>query len=278
MTGPISGALLAVATATVLAWKWQLGRSRAALGVALSALPCTAALALAVHLPPAVGAAAAYALTLTSAAMLLVQRFYRDPARTPPDRDDVVVSPADGRVIYVRRSTGGALPHSAKLTRDYALEELTRTPLHIGDAVVVGIALSFLDVHVNRSPISGQIVLQRHYPGRFASLRRPEAAFENERATIVLERDGVQLAVVLIASRLVRRIVTFLREGEAVHIGERIGAIRFGSQVDVVLPRSGLLTVQVQPGDRVVAGETVLAATCSPQPALLRAGSQYAHG
>lgn len=258
VAGAALGALLAVTTAGALAWKWQLGVTRAALVTALPALAAGAAAALTAP-SAAVAAAATWTATLAVAAALLAHRFYRDPERRAPDRDDVVVSPADGEVLYVRASAGGRIPASSKLARDYALEELTRTPLHAGDALVVGIGLSFLDVHVNRAPLRGRVALERHHPGRFASLRRPEALLENERATLVIERDGLEVAVVLIASRLVRRIVTYVREGQALALGQRIGAIRFGSQVDVVVPRRPGIALAVAPGDRVVAGETILA-------------------
>jgi phosphatidylserine decarboxylase len=123
----------------------------------------------------------------------------------------------------------------------------------------VGVGLSFLDVHVNRSPLRGRIVFQRRFPGRFGSLRDPEMVFENERTTLLIDRGDVQVAVVLIASRLVRRIVSFVREGSDVAAGERIGMIRFGSQADVVLPLRDDLRIVVRPGDRLVAGETPIA-------------------
>jgi phosphatidylserine decarboxylase len=190
---------------------------------------------------------------------MLAYRFYRDPERRAPEGADLVVSPADGEVIYVRPSRDGALPIATKGGRQYALEELTRTPLQSMDAIVVGISLSLVDVHVNRAPIGGRVTVQRHYKGSFRSLRRPESAFENERATTVIERGGLEVAVVLIASRLVRRITSYVEEGQLVLCGERIGAIRFGSQVDLVLPAAKGLVLHVQPGDRVAAGESVIA-------------------
>jgi len=256
------GALLAVLVALLLAWKWQLGVARVAIVVgalAAAAGLLVAAIDTAVGLNPVVAALLVSFLTGVFATALLAYRFYRDPERTVPAGDDAILSPADGEVVYVREARGGVLPVSSKLGRDYPLQELTRTPLESEDNVVVGIALSFLDVHVNRAPIGGRAVVKRHFPGRFGSLRRPEMVFENERATLVLERDDLQIAVVMIASRLVRRIVTFVREGEDVLAGQRIGVIRFGSQVDVVLPLRDGLAVLVEPGDRVVAGETAIA-------------------
>ena len=256
------GAVLAVLIALPLAWKWQLGVVRAAIvvgGLAAVAVVLVALLGAAVTVGSVVAAGLVWLLTVLLALALLAYRFYRDPERRVPERSDVVLSPADGEVVYVREARAGMLPVSSKLGRDYPLEELTKTPLASEDNVVVGIALSFLDVHVNRAPVGGRAVVLRHFAGRFGSLRRPEMVFENERATLVLERDDLQVAVVMIASRLVRRIVTFVREGDELAPGQRIGIIRFGSQVDVVLPLRDDLAVLVETGDRVVAGETVIA-------------------
>lgn len=186
--------------------------------------------------------------------------FYRNPRRTPPDRDDVIISPADGEVIYVREARNGILPVSTKQGRNYTLHELTKTPLHMDDAVVIGIWMTLLDVHVNRAPIAGRIVLQRHFPGSFYSKKEPGMEFENERATTIIEREGLQVAMAQIASRLVRQIASFVREGQEVALGQRMGMIRFGSQVDLVLPAREDVKVIVQPGTRVRAGETIIAA------------------
>ncbi len=253
---------LALLTTLPLAWKWQLGVARVALVVTGFALLMCLLVVLVGSLVALGGIARAglvWLLTMGTALAFLSWRFYRDPDRTPPDRDDVVVSPADGEVIYVRRSRNGLLPASSKNGRSYRLEELTKTQLDSEEAVVVGISLSFLDVHVNRAPIGGRVALQRRFPGGFGSLRRPETVFDNERATIVIEREGLQLAVVLIASRLVRRIVCYVREGDRLGLGQRLGMIRFGSQVDVVLPARPGLEVAVAPGERLTAGESIVA-------------------
>jgi phosphatidylserine decarboxylase len=126
--------------------------------------------------------------------------------------------------------------------------------------------MSFLDVHINRAPIAGHIRLRRHFPGRFGSLGRADMVFENERATTVIERPDYEIAVVQIASRLVRQIAAYVDVGENVALGQRIGVIRLGSQVDVVLPARAGLHVNVKPGQRVRAGESILATLTPQQP------------
>ena len=120
-------------------------------------------------------------------------------------------------------------------------------------------AMNFLDVHVNRSPMSGKITLAKHIQGLFLSLKKQEALLQNERALTVIDNGSFKVGIVQIASRLVRQIVAYLQEGQLVSCGERIGMIRFGSQVDVVLPNLPSLVVNVVPGMKVKAGLSVLA-------------------
>ena len=257
-----AGAAVAALLALAPAWKWQLGMRRSALGLAAMAVLAGAvalAAGAALGLSDGVRALIGAILTLAIAFAILAYRFYRDPERTPPAGDHLVVSPADGIVLYVKRCRDGRLPVACKRGREVALEELTHTDVHTDDAVVVGIAMSFLDVHVNRAPIAGRVLLQRHFPGRFGSLGRPEMVFENERTTTLIGGSGIEVAVVQIASRLVRQIASFVREGENVTAGQRIGVIRLGSQVDVVVPSRRELTVVVGEGDRVSAGTSVIA-------------------
>lgn len=258
MDSALLGILLALATALPLAWKWGLGLPRVALVVLALGLFSGV---LVKELPGSGGyrTGLVWVLAMAAAFVILAYRFYRDPERQAPERDDVIVSPADGEVIYVRESRGATLPVSTKDGRHYTLRELTRTLLQTDDAHVIGISMSFLDVHVNRAPIAGRVAVQRHFCGKFGSLRRPEMVFENERATTIIERDGLQVAVVQIASRLVRQIVTFVREGQSVTLGERIGMIRLGSQVDLVLPARPDVKVLVKPGESVWAGQSILA-------------------
>ena len=252
------GGLLALLLTLPLAWKWELGVARAAVTVVLLAVAAGALLSLA-GLDGVLGGIVVAAVTVALATAIVAWRFFRDPERTPPEGDDIVVSPAEGLVINVKRSEGGQIPVSEKQGRSHALDELVRTPLDSEDAVIVGIALSFLDVHVNRAPVPGKVLVQRRHPGPFGSLKDPAAVFVNERATTLIEHRGTQIAIVLIASRLVRRIVSFVKEGEDVAIGQRIGVIRFGSQVDLVLPARDGVEVLIEPGQRVRAGETIVA-------------------
>jgi phosphatidylserine decarboxylase len=278
------GSALALATTLALAWKWRLA-IRMVLPFVLTVLIVGAGITGIIWwtagLASGWGAALIWIWTVGGFAVWLVYRFYRDPERTPPDRDDVVVSPADGEVIYVSESRRGLLPTAAKSGRRYTLRELVKTSLPTADATVFGIALNVLDVHVNRAPIAGRVVLQRRHGGPFRSLRRLESVFDNERVTIVIERNGLEVALVLIASRLVRRIVEFVHEGETVALGQRIGAIRFGSQVDVVVPHTPGFKVLTRIGEHVVAGESLLAVTGMRQetgPAERRADDQRISG
>jgi phosphatidylserine decarboxylase len=126
-------------------------------------------------------------------------------------------------------------------------------------AYLIGIDMNILNVHVNRSPIGGKIVLQKYIKGDFLSLRRPESETRNERVTTIIDNGQFKIAVIQIASRLVRRIVSYSKEGDIVAIGQRIGMIAFGSQVDAVIPQLENLKIAVKPGDRVRAGVSILA-------------------
>lgn len=268
------GMLLALLTTLPLAWKWQLGIVRIAVLVVLLALLSSLLIALIgkwISMNIVLEVGLVWFITLAGLFGFLAYRFYRDPERTVPDSSNVIVSPADGKVIYIRESRNGMLPVSTKYGHDYRLQELMKTPFYSEDAVVIGIGMSFLDVHVNRAPIGGRITLQRHFPGLFGSLRRTEMVFENERATTIIEQGELQVAIVQIASRLVHQIASFVHEGQDVTLGQRIGIIRFGSQVDLVLPAREDLKLKVQPGELVIAGQSIIATF---EPAGSRAGNQ----
>ena len=128
-----------------------------------------------------------------------------------------------------------------------------------GEGILIGIAMNFLDVHVNRSPIGGRVSLLKHIKGLFISLKKKEAVIQNERVLTIIDNRSIKIGIVQIASRLVRKITPYIKEGQEVRKGQRIGMIRFGSQVDLCLPDLPSLRLNVSPGDKVKAGVSVVA-------------------
>lgn len=258
----IYGAALALATGLPLAWKWQLGVFRAAMYILAVSMLAAVALTVIDQGPEfgvVVGTLVMFGVTVLAAATGLLIVFFRDPDRTAPVRPDVIVSPADGQVIYVRQVRPGRLPLADKKGRVCVLGELAGTMLGDGGATAIGISMNFSDVHVNRAPLGGRVRFSERVNGTFGSLRNPQTAMSNERVTTVIEDGDLQIAIIQIASRLVRRIVIFVAQGDMLQMGQRIGAIRFGSQVDLLIPARPEIRLTVQPGDRVVAGQTIMA-------------------
>jgi phosphatidylserine decarboxylase len=163
--------------------------------------------------------------------------FFRDPERSAPADERLVVSPADGRVVAV-------------------VEEREEHFLH-APATRISIFMSPLDVHVNRNPVSGTVELVRHTSGKFRAAFKDKASLDNERNAVVLTSGGRRYLMVQIAGALARRIVCHLTPGVAVRRGERFGMIMFGSRVDLFLPPG--VTPVVRNGARVHAGTSVLA-------------------
>ena len=199
------------------------------------------------------------AVALALGLSLVLVRFWRDPERTPPSENGLVLSPADGTISHVRRVDAGSTPLASKGGKDYHLHELAGTTVLEGAVHLIGVEMTFLDVHVNRCPISGRVEWLRHFEGKFISLRKEEAPFLNARLTSVIENPSLTVGVVQVASRLVRRVESYLNVGQAVSAGQRLGIIRFGSLVAVILPQREDIDIQVAPGDYVTAGETILA-------------------
>lgn len=191
-------------------------------------------------------------------ALFLIFRFYRDPERKIPSDKNCIVSPADGRIIYIREIKKGTIPNAIKGRSNIKLSELAKTDILDGENYLIGIMMTLLDVHVNRAPISGKIVLNKHFHGKFLSLKNRSSVTENERNTIVFNAGSMLVGIVQIASKQVRKIVSYIAEGDDVQLGQRVGAILLGSQVDVILPRRGL-SILVKEGQQVYAGETILA-------------------
>lgn len=174
--------------------------------------------------------------------------FFRDPKRSVPTRDGLVLSPADGRVTDV--SEGCALPRELRDPANMDDDD--------GEYTRVSIFLNVFNVHVNRNPISGVVKKLVYKPGLFLNAGDARASFENERcAALVQHESGKNLAVVQIAGLIARRILCDLQEGQDVKKGERYGIIRFGSRMDVYLPEGVSPLVSV--GQTMVGGESVIA-------------------
>jgi phosphatidylserine decarboxylase len=205
----------------------------------------------------AVGISLATCYLLTLVAILFC--FFRDPPRTAPGDDACIVSPADGTIVYITSIDNGRFPFAVKGRNTIPLSEFADAEFMPQDGIQIGIGMNFLNVHVNRSPISGTVKMVRRIPGKFASLKHVASLLENERVLMVVQNHEFSLGVVQIASRLVRRIVPYVAKDQHVLQGERLGMIRFGSQVDLLIPRESGLQVVASVGDEVTAGESVIA-------------------
>jgi len=167
--------------------------------------------------------------------------FFRHPSRVPPTRPGAVVAPADGLVCLIENA---APPPELEMGD----AELTR----------VSIFLSLFDAHVQRAPVSGEVIAVQHRPGQFASADLPEASDVNERNSVrIRTEDGAEIVAVQIAGLLARRIVCDVHAGDKLSIGDTYGLIRFGSRLDTYLPAGTEVSVRI--GQRAVGGETVLA-------------------
>lgn len=197
-------------------------------------------------------------------ASLLLWRFYRDPERVPPGDNNVILSPADGQIIYVKRIEKGQIPFSEKKGRTFSLKDFVQADVLPQGGHVIGIAMNYLNVHVNRAPVSGRISMVKHIKGNFLSLKKKEALIENERNLIIIDNERFKLGIVQIASRLVRQIVSYIQEGQEIQSGARIGVIRFGSQVDLVLSDLPSIHIKVHPGEKVKAGLSIVATIKEP--------------
>jgi phosphatidylserine decarboxylase len=177
--------------------------------------------------------------------------FFRDPSRVIPAGDRLMLSPADGRILEIAER---------------------KDPVASDPVWVLRIFLSIFEPHLQRSPVAGKVRAIEYKKGKFLDARDPRAPFENEQnrieiepspSALSLQGEGGQMpgegtiVVTQIAGLIARRIVCWVKEGQTVQAGERIGLIRFGSQVDVVMPKTARL--RVKQGDFVTAGDTVLA-------------------
>lgn len=223
-------------------WRDRVGLARAGfveiVVICLAALPvCLLLLAAAVCLHWF------FALPLAAVLVLWFELiwFFRDPEREIPADPAALLSPADGTVTHVG--------------------EVDEPDFPGGRALRISIFLSIFNVHVNRVPRAGRVARLRYFPGRFLDARHPDCPSHNEQLWLDLEEagNGRLIRVKQIAGKIARRIVCWLRPGEAVRAGDRFGMIKFGSRTEVYLPAGETLEVLVRVGDSVRGGSTVLA-------------------
>jgi phosphatidylserine decarboxylase len=192
----------------------------------------TAALAIAAALT--VGYAGAVPLFILAAFFLY---FFRDPDRQSPQDPSLVLSPADGRVLVAGPADPKATPP--------------------GEWKQISIFLSPMDVHVNRTPVSGRVTKVDYRPGKFLPAFHTDAAATNERSEIWVDHAGIPVVFRQLVGILARRVVTRVQPGAELQAGERVGLMKFGSRMDVFVPPSAEIKVQV--GDTVIGGVTVIA-------------------
>jgi phosphatidylserine decarboxylase len=178
-----------------------------------------------------------YSFIVVSLAFLgFTTNFFRDPERTTPKGENLIIAPADGKVIVVKRIHDDEFFHA--------------------DVQQISIFMSPFNVHVNRSPITGTIRHIRYVKGEYFAAFEDKASEKNEQMIVGLEGANGKVMFKQIAGFVARRIVCLLKPGDVVNMGERFGMIKFGSRVDVFIPLS--VNVRVQIGDITKAGETIL--------------------
>jgi phosphatidylserine decarboxylase len=168
---------------------------------------------------------------------VLIVRFFRVPTRVINKVEDGVLSPADGTIVYV----GNAFEH------EYFKDERLK----------ISVFMSINNVHVNSYPITGEISYTAYHPGKYALAKLPKSSVDNEHNTIVVRNSETEVLFRQIAGFVARRIISYPEVGDQVEQGDEVGMIKFGSRVDVFLPKSA--TIAVRKGDKVVSKKTVLA-------------------
>lgn len=174
---------------------------------------------------------------ITTALLVLVISFFRIPKRTHTVGDNLIIAPADGKVVVV--------------------EEVQADEYFNDRRIQVSIFMSPLNVHVNRNPVSADVVYSEYHPGKYLVAWHPKSSTENERHSVVYRKNGKEILVKQIAGALAKRICNYLKPGMAVKQGEEMGFIKFGSRVDLLLPLDAKINVKI--GDKPKGGVTVIA-------------------
>lgn len=178
-------------------------------------------------------------LSLSIFSMLIcafIVSFFRNPKRLVPIGENNVIAPADGKVVVI--------------------EEVMETEYYNEKRLQVSVFMSPANVHVNRSPIDGEVKYFKYHPGRYLVAWHPKSSTDNERTSLVIENDSFSVLVRQVAGKLARRIVYYVEQGDEIERGEEFGFIKFGSRIDLFLPLNTNLDVTI--GQKVRGGETVL--------------------
>jgi len=168
--------------------------------------------------------------------ILCIGFFFRDPSRTIPEGEDLILSGGDGKVV--------------------AIKELDYEPFIDGPAIQISVFLSVLNVHINRIPCTGVIKHRQLLKGKYELAYKDEASNANEQLALGIENGRGRVVIKQIVGFIARRIVCYVQEGDQVHTGEKYGLIRFGSRIDIIVPPQ--TTVHTKIGDHVKGGETIL--------------------
>lgn len=168
---------------------------------------------------------------------IFILSFFRIPSRKLTIQDNAIIAPADGEVVVI--------------------EEVQADEYFLDRRIQVSIFMSPFNVHVNRNPVSGEVVYSQYHPGKYLVAWHPKSSTENERHSVVYRTQGKEILVKQIAGALAKRIVNYLQPGQTVKQTEEMGFIKFGSRVDLLLPLDA--KIQVKMGDKPKGGVTVIA-------------------
>ena len=183
-------------------------------------------------------------------AVAFILQFFRDPKRNIPTEDGVIVAPADGKILTGKIDCLKIVEPTDDLVMKHILNEGEK-------GILVSTFMSPFDVHVQRAPVSGKILKTKYYPGKF-KIASGDVHTENEKNLIVIDSEYGKIGVVQIAGFVARRIVQYVNVGDNVKIGDRLGLIRFGSRVNLIIPYNKF-NVKVFEGEKPTAGETIMA-------------------
>ena len=168
---------------------------------------------------------------------VLIVQFFRNPSRTTPNDDNAIIAPADGKVVVI--------------------EEVEESEYIKGKCRQISIFMSPVNVHVNRYPVSGEVLYEKYHPGKYLVAWHPKSSTENERTTVVVAHKNGNILFRQIAGALAKRIVNYAKVGHKATAGAEFGFIKFGSRIDIYLPLEAKVTVNLN--QKTTGGETIIA-------------------